>query len=101
MIRLLIDENIAGAVVRGVRSRLADLDLVRVQDVGLRTATDEVILEWAAAEGRVIVSRDRHTLIGLAYDRVKAGRPMPGVLMLKEGIPIGQAVEAILIAVLC
>lgn len=101
MVRLLIDENIAKAVVRGALSRQPDLDVVRVQDVGLRTTADEAILEWAASEGRVVVSRDRNTLIGSAYARVIAGQPMPGVLMLTEGISIGQAVEALLIAALC
>jgi predicted nuclease of predicted toxin-antitoxin system len=39
------------------------LDLVRVQEVGLRTADDPDILEWAAAQGRVLVTRDRDTMI--------------------------------------
>ncbi len=51
MLRLVSDENFKGEIVRGLRRRLPDLDLVRVQDVGLREADDPPILSWAAAGG--------------------------------------------------
>ena len=35
MLRLLADENFHGDIVRGLLLRQPDLDLVRVQDVGL------------------------------------------------------------------
>ena len=35
------------------------LDIVRVQDVGLRTASDPDILAWAASEGRILLTHDR------------------------------------------
>jgi hypothetical protein len=101
MVPLLIDENIDGDVVSGVRRRYPQLDIVRVQEVGLRTAGDPVLLEWAAKHGRVIVSKDRQTLIGLALDWVSAGLPMPGLLVLKERASIGQMIESVLIAGLC
>ena len=36
MLRLLSDENFNGDIVRGLGLRQPDLDLLRVQDVGLR-----------------------------------------------------------------
>ena len=38
MVRLLSDENFNGDIVRGMLLRRPDLDLIRVQDVGLETA---------------------------------------------------------------
>lgn len=35
MLRLLVDENFNGSIVRGVLLRNPDVDLVRVQDIGL------------------------------------------------------------------
>ncbi|MEC4816330.1 MAG: DUF5615 family PIN-like protein [Scytonema sp. PMC 1069.18] len=49
--RLLTDENFNGSILRGLIRRLPELDIVRVQDVGLIHADDSTILEWAANEG--------------------------------------------------
>jgi predicted nuclease of predicted toxin-antitoxin system len=54
MIRLLADENFNGDAIRGLLSRQPELDLVRVQDVGLAEADDPVILAWAAANDRIL-----------------------------------------------
>jgi predicted nuclease of predicted toxin-antitoxin system len=101
VLRLISDENIHGDVVRGLRRRQPDLDIVRVQEVGLLGADDTDILEWAAAEGRILLTRDRNTMVGFAYDRVIAGLPMPGVFVLREDLTIGQAIDAVLLMVLC
>ena len=50
MTRLLTDENFDGDIVRGLLRRMPDLDVVRVQDVGLAETPDPNILAWAAAD---------------------------------------------------
>ena len=60
--RLLLDENVEKALLLGLRRRHPGLDVVRVVDVSLGGRSDPEILEWAAREGRVVVSRDRATL---------------------------------------
>jgi len=79
MLRLVSDENIHGDLVRGLRRKCPDVDIVRVQEVGLQGADDPVILEWAARDGRILITRDRNSMVGFAYDRVIAGQPMPGI----------------------
>ena len=79
MLRLVSDENFNGDIARGLLFRLPDLNLVRVQDVGLEQAIDPVVLAWAAQGDRIIVTHDRATLPHFAYERVVAGEPMPGV----------------------
>lgn len=101
MLRLVSDANVPRAIVRGLRTREPGLDLVRVEEVGLRTAADPVILEWAAAQARIVFSFDRKTLVGYAYDRVNAGLPMLGVLMLSKHMTYREAIEEILIAAMC
>jgi hypothetical protein len=64
-------------------------------------ASDVVILEWAATQGRVLISRDRKTLVGKAYERVKAGLPLPGVIVFRHRMNIGQAIEEILMVAMC
>jgi len=97
MLRLVTDEDFNGRIVRGVRRREPGLDLVRMQDVGLRTGPDEDLLEWAAKEGRIVISNDRQTLVGLAYARIAAGLPMPGVFILKPQVTVAQAIDAIVL----
>jgi hypothetical protein len=101
MISLLADENFHGAIVRGVWRREPDLDIVRVQDVGLMGSSDPEILEWAAQNGRILMTRDVETLTGYAYDRVRSGLPMPGVLEVRDRLPFRQAIEEILIFAQC
>ena len=51
MLRFLADENFNNQIVRGVLHRNSDVDIVRVQDVGLAEADDATVLEWAAQNG--------------------------------------------------
>jgi predicted nuclease of predicted toxin-antitoxin system len=81
MLRLLADENFNRRIIRGLFLRNPDLDLVRVQDVGLSGADDPVVLEWAANAGRVLLTHDHKTVPKYTYERVKAGQPMPGVFV--------------------
>jgi predicted nuclease of predicted toxin-antitoxin system len=93
MLRLLIDEDVHGDIVDGLRRRQPGLDMVRVQDVGLQHTPDDVILDRAAQQGRVVVSVDKKTLAVDAWDRVTRGLPMPGVAILRIILTIGQAVN--------
>ncbi len=66
--RLLTDENFNGSILRGLMRRLPGLDIVRVQDVGLIHADDPIILEWAANEGRILLTHDVATITVYAYE---------------------------------
>ena len=102
MLRLATDANINGDLYRALLRRQPDLDVVRVQDVGLRTATDQQVLEWAAAEGRILLTHDRRTMTRFARERVEAGLAMAGVFVIRDRPDqIGQMVEDVLIPVLC
>jgi predicted nuclease of predicted toxin-antitoxin system len=99
--RLLTDENFDGDIVRGLLRRMPDLDVVRVQDVGLAETPDPNILAWAAADQRILLTHDRDTVPGFAYDRVRGGEPMPGVFLVSDRMPKGQAIDELLLAVEC
>ena len=102
MLRLATDSDFNSRLYRALLQRQPDLDLVRVQDVGLRTAQDPEVLAWAASEGRILLSHDRTTMTKFANVRVLAGQPMPGVLIIRNRPDqIGQMVEEILVVALC
>ena len=101
MIGLAFDENFNNDVLRGLLRRRPELDVLRVQDAGLRTRDDPAVLAWAAVEGRVLVSHDVSTLVGFAYDRVRAGQSMPGLIEVGPDVPMAVALEDLLITAEC
>jgi len=101
MLRLAADENFNNDIVRGLWRRESELDIVRIQEVGLSGADDPTVLEWAAREGRVLLTHDVTTMTRYAYERVRAGQPMPGVFEVSRAVPIGLAIEDILLLAKC
>ncbi|MEH1770640.1 hypothetical protein [Nostoc sp.] len=72
MLRLLADENFNNQIVR-------------------------VILEWAAQQGRILLTHDVETITRYAYERVQAGLQMPGVFEISRSVSVGLAIEDILL----
>lgn len=101
MLRLLSDENFNGEIVRALLRRAPDVDLVRIQDVGLSGMDDPTILQWAAENARVLLTHDRATLPAFAYERVRARQPMPGVLLVDDRAAIGAVIDDVLLFALC
>ncbi len=99
--RLLADENFDGRILRGMLRRDPTLDIERAVDVGLSGAEDPDVLEWAAAYGRIVLTHDITTMAGFAYARVAAGSAMPGVVEVPRSMPIGQAINDLLLLVGC
>ena len=101
MLRLLADENFNGDIVRALLLRQPHLDIVRVQDVGLAGVGDPDILAWAAANNRIILTHDRATLPDYAFERLARSESMPGVFILNDRFPIGNAIPEIFLLLVC
>jgi len=101
MLPMLADENFNNDIIRGVRRRSDDVDIVRVQDVHLSGADDPTVLEWAARNQRVLLTHDVSTMTRFAYDRVREGEPMPGVFEVSRKVSLATAIEEILLLAEC
>lgn len=101
MLRFLSDENFNGDIVRGLLLRNPNLDLLRVQDVGLREVDNPAILAWAATNGRILLTHDRATMPDFAYNRLVIGEPMAGMFVVNDRMPIRQAIDELLMLVNC
>ena len=99
MLPLAADENFNNDIVRGALRRNPRVDILRIQDAGLSGASDEAVLEWAANEGRVLLTHDVSTLVRSVYGRVKAHLRMPGVFEVGRGVTVRTAIEDILLLV--
>lgn len=91
--RFASDENFDGRILKGLRTRLPDLDMVRVQDTAMYTSPDNELLVWLAAEGRILLTHDIQTMPGFVYERVRAGQTMPGVIAVHQDTPMGIAID--------
>jgi hypothetical protein len=96
-LRLLADENLDGDIIRGLFRRQPTLDIVRVQNVGLTGAPDERVLEWAADNGRVLLTHEVNTIPRYAYDRVRAGLAMVGVIEASPSLPVSVVLDDVLL----
>jgi hypothetical protein len=101
MLRLATDADVHGDIVRGLRRRLPHVDLVRVQDALPRGTPDPEVLSWAASENRVLVTHDRNSMIGFAYQRIEAGTLVPGLIVLPTHQSIGSSIDDIQLVVEC
>lgn len=93
----LTDEDFRSAILDGLKRCVPNLDIVRVQDVGLRTLSDPIILEFAASHNRIVLSHDVSTMETHALTRILAGLPMRGLFLISQDLPIGPAIEALTI----
>lgn len=92
-VRFLADENFNRKIVVGLQRRVASLDLVRVQDVGLLGADDPTVLDWSAEHRRVLLTHDAATIPDFALARVARGDSMPGVFVVTAALAIGEVIE--------
>lgn len=83
--RLLADENIAGAVIRELRLRGHDVLSVKEE---LRSQRDEVVLARAAADRRLLITHDKD----FGELALQWGLPTDcGILLLRLPVPASES----------
>ena len=97
--QFLADENFSVPILTGLRRRQPDLDIVHIHELGMDRTPDPDILVWAAAENRVVVTHDAKTMPNYAHERLRAGLPMPGMVVVPDMMPIGRAIEELLLLI--
>ncbi len=101
MIPFAADENFNGNIVRGLRQRLPGVSIVTVQEAGLLGATDQKVLQWAASEGRVLLTHDLNTMTAEAYDLIEAGKRVPGVFVVHRETRLHVVIEDLVLVATC
>lgn len=79
--RFHLDENVTAAVGRGVRER--GIDVTFTAQAALLSATDSVQFDYAAREGRVLVSHDAD-MLRISADAMAAGTSFAGLVYCEK-----------------
>lgn len=93
---LLLDEHVNMGAYQQLLAR--GMDVAHVLDAGLAGAPDPEVLQWAIAEGRVVVTRNYRDFAPLVQNLAASGVSFPGVLFLATSIrqnDIGAHVRAV------
>ena len=101
MLRLLADENFNNDIVRGIRRRAPEVDIVRVQDVDLGGVDDPTVLEWAARNRRALLTHEVSTITAFGYERTRESMRMPGVFEVSRRVSLRQAIEDLQLLATC
>src|SRR5688572_20072919 len=104
-LRYLLDEQLRRhrlwkAIVRHNRQGTDLLEFVRVGDpTGLPLGSkDEVILQWAEREQRILVSLDKKTLPGHLVRHLQAGGHSPGIFIIRRKTKVLQVIDFLVFA---
>jgi hypothetical protein len=101
MIRFLADEDFNNDILRSLTRRLPRIDVVRVQDLELRGASDDEVLARAASERRLVLTHDVNTLLARALERVERGHGHSGVIAVAQSLTVGTVVEDLMLIAEC
>jgi predicted nuclease of predicted toxin-antitoxin system len=95
-VRFQADGDLDGRILRGLRRAAPEIDIRSAADAGLAGLQDPEVLRTAAETGRILVSQDRRAM-PRHFARFSASARSPGVILLREAIPISTAIEELIL----
>ena len=97
MIRFLADADLNEGIVAGCLRREPEMDFKSANEGDLEGVPDPEVLALAAAEDRILVSHDFQTMPRHFGDFLQAGNSSPGVLLVPQRLPMGEAIEELVL----
>jgi Domain of unknown function (DUF5615) len=93
-VKWLADENFRNAIIRGLLRQAPALDLVRAQDVPEISGQDDmVLLQFATAEGRAVLTHDLSTMIPAMREQMRLASRCAPIVFVPDSLPVGDAIE--------
>lgn len=94
--RFLADANLDQAIIDGVKRREPSIDFLTGHTAGIEGMIDADVLALARREQRILISHDFRTM-PRHFREFIAHRSSPGVFLISQALPIGRAVEELLL----
>ena len=83
MIKILADQNFNGKILKGVKSRISEIDCITTYEIGIQKYTDYNLLTFAAKENRIILTHDAKIFPIFAYQKIAGGERMCGLEQIR------------------
>lgn len=102
--RFLCDANFNLHIVAGLRRQRPAMDIVTAKQANLLQAPDPDVLLYAMAQNRILLTHDRKTMPSHFDDLLRTlstTEHSPGVMTVEQLLPIGTAIDAILVVWEC
>lgn len=96
-VRFLADENFRQAIVVQLRKKNPQIDIMTAAEAGILGAPDPQVLAHAASAGRILMSHDVTTIPGYFAELLMSGAHSPGVFLIAQTTPVGEAIAAFLL----
>jgi hypothetical protein len=97
MIRFLADASLNEGIVAGCLRREPEMDFLSANEADLEGVPDPEVLALAAAQDRIPVSHDFQTMPRHFGNFLQAGNSSPGVLLVPQRLPAGEAIEELVL----
>ena len=95
--RFLADEDLRRDIIRAARRLEPRIVTSTVQDEGLGGAPDDAVLEFASAEGWLVVSHDVNTMKAAAEARLDGGQEMNGLFLVPQSRATSTVAESLVL----
>jgi len=93
--RFLADEDLRQDILDAALRQSPRMQFQRVTEVGLKSAPDSRVLEFAASAGLLVVSHDVNTMSAAAKERIEDGLPMSGLFLVPQDRDTGAVAKSL------
>jgi len=94
-VRFQGDANFNNWIIKGLLRRLPAIAIQTAEAAHLHGMPDLEVLEQAAADGRILLTHDYHTMPEHFGAFLASGHHCPSVILLHQTLPIAQAIDAL------
>jgi hypothetical protein len=95
--RFLADHDLNDYIVTGVFRLEPLIEFRRAREADLARASDDQVLEFAAANPLLVVSHDVTTMTNAAYKRLKMGLPLSGLFLVEQTTPVAAVIDSLIL----
>lgn len=95
--RFLADEDLRHSIVAAARRREPNIDFLTIAEIGRSGTSDPEVLEFAHAQGRIVVSHDVTSMRPAAEQRIAAGLGVAGLFLAAQSRATSEIAESLLL----
>ena len=97
VIRSLADASLNHYIITACRRREPSIDFLSAAEANLEGIPDPEVLALAAADNRILITHDVHTMPQHFGDFLQSGRRSPSVFLVRQQVSVAEVAEALIL----